>query len=394
MKRKEIIKIFLAFMLVTSLVVGCSSSTNSNTSSAKPTEQIGAKELKIGSVLATSGASASLGQPVYDGVVYAVKKLNDAGGVTINGEKYTVKLIQYDDKGTADSTISAVQRLIENDKVAAIIGPITSTSALATMEVTEKAKIPMITPTAASPAVTQKGYKYIFRSIITGAEQVEAVTEYATKQMNLKTGAILARNDDWGRSSVDEFKKRLAAKGGQVVATEFFEATDKDFSSQLAKIKAANPDFVYVVSLTEDGAPIVKQYREMGIKAQLFSGEAANAAMAKLVGKDIVGVMTYFGYGPSSPETQAFEADFQKVMNKKSDPYNYNGADTLNLLVKAFEKAGTISDSEKLRTALLQTNYKGLKATYKFNDNGQANHTVWITKVVDDTAKREFLWHN
>lgn len=388
MKIFRILTIMLAIIMV-GLLAGCGGDKT-----ARPAEQKGAKEIKIGSVITTSGGAASLGKPVLDGIQYTVNKLNAAGGININGEKYVIKLIQYDDKGAPDSTVTAVQRLIQDDKVALIIGPITSSGTLAAMEITEKAKVPLITPTAASPAITQKGYKYIFRSVITGSEQVEAVTEYVTKELKLKKGAMLARNDDWGRSSADEFKKRLAAKGGEVVSVEFFEGTDKDFTAPLSKIKAANPDFIEGVFLGEDGTPIVKQYRELGIKAPLFGTESVDAVMAKIVGKDIVGIYAYNGVGPETPETKAFNEDFEKTMNKKAAIFNYYGADTMGLAAKSIEKAGTATDTEKIRGALLQTEYKGVKGTYKFAEDGQVKLSVWITKIVDEAGKREFIWHN
>lgn len=387
MPRNRLVYIFLSLALIVSLIAGCNSTTSQTTTAQKN------KEVTFGAVLCTSGPAASLGQPVLDGVQYAIKKINDAGGITVNGEKYTIKLVNYDDKGDANSTVSAVQRLIENDKASVIIGPITSTSTLAAMEITEKAKIPMITPIAASPAITSKGYKYIFRDKDTASEQTEGVISYATQVLKLKKGAIMARNDDWGRSSVEEFKKRLESKGGQVVATEYHEPSDKDFSAQLSKIKAANPDFVYLVVLAEDGVPAIKQYRELGIKSTLFVPESITDIQVKTLGKDAEGLIMPKSDAGETPEMRAFYDDIKKVMNRqKDDPSFVGGSDTVNLLVKAFEKAGTINDGTKLREAMLQTQYKGLKTTYSFGENGQAKLSMYITKIASG-GKREWIGH-
>jgi len=167
------------------------------------------KIVKIGGLMNTSGGAAHIGRTSLNGALLAVEEINGRGGVTVGGEKYKIELINYDDKCVAKDSVSAAERLIRSDKVPLIQGPICSHCCLAVMEITEKEKIPLLTPIASSMKITSLGYKYIFRTWSNAGIQTETVTRFAAQDLKLKTAAYIGQNNAWGRSSFDEFKARL-----------------------------------------------------------------------------------------------------------------------------------------------------------------------------------------
>jgi len=340
------------------------------------------KVVKIGALLTTSGAAAHLGKTALNGALFAVEDLNAKGGITVAGQKYKVELINYDDKCVAKDAVSATERLLRQDKVPVILGAICSHCTLAAMEITEKEKVPILTPISASVKVTAMGYKYIFRTWSQAAIQTETLTRFAIDELKSKTSVFIGRNDAWCRSSAEEFQKRFEKRGGKVLVTEFYELGNTDFYPQLTKAKNANPDLIYFCSLTEDGALAVKQARELGIKAQILgTDEFGNEQFNRVAGKAVEGSYVYWTEGPKKPKSLEFEQRFKKKYNLESIAIDKGSYDALNILADALERAGTVTDGQKIREALTKTNFEGIRQRYTFAENGQAKIEMWVVKI-------------
>jgi branched-chain amino acid transport system substrate-binding protein len=346
------------------------------------------KVVKIGSLLTTSGPAAHLGKVCLTGAQMAVDEINAKGGLAVGGEKYKVELINYDDKCVAKDAVSATERLLKQDKVPVIMGAICSHCMLAAMEITEKEKIPIVTPIASSVKITGMGYKYVFRTWSNAAIQAETVTRFASEDLKLKTAAYIGRNDAWSRSAADEFKKRWEKRGGKLLVTEFYELGSTDFYPQLTKAKNANPDLIYFCSLSEDGALAVKQAKELGIKAQIMgTDEMGNDQFFHNSGGAIEGAYIYWTEGPKKQKSLDFEQRYKKKYGVDSIAIDKGGYDTLNIITHAMEKAGTVTDSTKIRDALAKTDYDGIRQRYSFQDNGQAKVEMWIVKIENKKPK-------
>ncbi|MCB2192586.1 MAG: ABC transporter substrate-binding protein [Deltaproteobacteria bacterium] len=344
--------------------------------------------LKIGGLMTTSGPAAHLGKVCLNGVNMKVNEVNAAGGIKVGDKQYKVEYINYDDKCSAKDSVSATERLIQNDKVPVIMGAICSHCTLADMQVTEKAEVPLVTPISSSVKITTMGYKYIFRTWSQAAVQAETICRFAVQDLQLKKCAYLGRNDAWSRSAAKEFQKRMKLMGGEVVATEFYELGTTDFYPQLTKIKAAKPDFIYFCSLTEDGALAVKQAREIGITSQFMgTDEMGNEQMLKVAGNAIVGAYLYFTQGPPSAATNAYVKKYKEKYKIESNAIDKGGYDTIGLILDAIQRAGTVTDGEKIRQALSDTNYEGVKQKYSFTKSGQARINMFIVKVEKTGAK-------
>lgn len=345
--------------------------------------------VKFGSMLTTSGPAANLGITQLHGVETAIDVINSSkAGITIGGKRHTAKLIQYDDKCSAKDAVTVAERLLTDDKVPFIIGAVCSHATLAAMELTEKSKIPLVNVLSASMKVTSQGYKYIFRTGPQSAMQSETVSRFAHEDLHLKKAAYIGRNDAWSQSASAQFKKRVEARGGTIVANEFYELGTTDFSSLLMKIKMANPEFLWVVSLSEDGSLLVKQAKELGIKAVIIgTDDMVNEQSYKIGGEAMNGMYAYYGGGPSKPEALAYEKTFEKKYGTKSVAIDKAGYDVVMLIADAIKRAGS-QDPEKITAALRNTKlYKGIRTTYSFEESGQARTEMWMVKVENLTTK-------
>ena len=278
------------------------------------THQTNAQEiLKIGGIMTTSGAAAHLGQTGLNGVMMKVDEVNAQGGITVGGKNYKIKLVNYDDKCVANDAISAAQRLLNVDKVPAIVGAICSHCTLAVMEIAEKKKIPIVCPLSGSVKVTSLGYKYIFRSWGHAGLHSEAISRFAIETLKAKKIAFLGRNDAWGRSAGDQLEKRLEKQGGELIIKDFYEHGTTDFYSKLTKIKQARPDAIYFIALAEDGAMAVKQAREIGITCTLLgTDEMANEKVYGIAGDAMEGLYFYWNGGPPTDKAKEYAKKYKK----------------------------------------------------------------------------------
>lgn len=349
------------------------------------------KIVKIGGLMNTSGGAAHIGRTSLNGALLAVEEINGRGGVTVGGEKYKIELINYDDKCVAKDSVSAAERLIRSDKVPLIQGPICSHCCLAVMEITEKEKIPLLTPIASSMKITSMGYKYIFRTWSNAGIQTETVTRFAAQDLKLKTAAYIGQNNAWGRSSFDEFKARLENRGGKVLVGEFYDQVGTpDFYAQLTKAKNANPDFIYFCAQTEDGSMLVKQARELGITAQLMgTDDMGNEQFFNLAGDTAEGAYLYWSEGPKKPKSLEYEKNYKKKYGIDSIAIDKGAYDSLYILANALERAGTITDGQKIREALAKTDFEGIRQRFTFTESGQAKIDMWIVKV--EKKKVQFI---
>jgi len=338
--------------------------------------------IKIGGLLNTSGGAAHIGQTTLRGAQLAVKEINAAGGILIGTKKYKVQLVNYDDKCSAKDSLSAAERLINNDKVGAVLGPICSHCCLAIMELMDKRKVPFVAPIAASAQLTKMGSKHVFQIWSTAAVQVETIVQYAVDSLKLKRGVLFTQNNAWGKSGADEFNLRLKARGGEVLGIEFYEQTNRDFYSALTKVKSLNLDFIFFLSQAEDGAMLVKQARELGVKAQLMgTDDMGNEQFFKVAGDAGAGMPCYWSSGPKNQKAVDYEKRYKTEYGQESIAIDKSGYDGLYMITEAMTKAGTALDGAKIRDALSKIDYEGTRQRFTFNERGGAKIVMWIARM-------------
>ena len=306
---KKVLIVVLALVLCLSMLTGCG---NNNQTSDEP--------IKVGFIAPLSGANAAVGGSNKTGVELAVKEINAAGG--INGRQ--LQLFAYDDENDNTVAVSMANKLIQQDGVCAIIGSTNSSVTLAAMTVTQDAGIPELTPNSSGAAITANGQKYIIRVQLNDLKMARACVEYAVDNLGAKNIALMYQDDDYGRGGEQVVVDVLKEKGMTLVADEAFDSAADDYSAQLTKVKAGNPDVLIMWTMYAPGAKIATQARQMGINAQLMGGGGlTNAKLFELGGQNVVGTINTQPFLAGADAINDFSAKFienyQKEFNQTPD---------------------------------------------------------------------------
>ncbi len=339
-------------------------------------------ELKIGFISALSGAGIGWGMGMLGGLELAAEDVNKKGGVVIGDTTYTIKVIPYDDKYAGPPAVQAAQRLISEDGVNIIVGPLGSVSMLAIADVTESNKVLVLSNSYTMKALSPKK-PYTFRLTPTTAEFSGPLIQWVSRNSpNLKTVGIISPNDETGKEVMGANERGYAKTDIKVVAREFYERGTQDFVPIITKLLAAKPDI-----LDLDGSPpadcgaIVKQARQLGYKGQILkAGGPGTAEIIRVAGADNAeGMIYYSSWDPNDPKIKDLMARFEA---KYKMPYNslgiffYEGG---HMLFKAMQEART-SSSDGLKAYLeSHPEYHGLLGRYVWG--GEADYGIkhqWI----------------
>lgn len=374
-----------AALLVLGLVSGCGSA-------GAPKESA---EIKIGGNLELSGGVATYGQSVLNSVTLAFEDQNKKGGVL--GKQ--LKFVTADNKSEAGESTAAITKLITQDKVVAVLGAVTSSNTKAAVPVSADNKIPLITPTATNSEVTinKDGSlnKWVFRSCFLDPFQGKVAANFVLNTLKVNKAALfIDQKDDYSKGLAAEFKKVLEGAGGSITETVQYVGGDKDFKSTLTRIKASNPEVVFVPGYYNEVGLIVKQARELGIKVPFVGGDGWDSAkLPELAGAANLND-TYFvnHMWADDPATKPFVEAYKAKYNAEPDALAALGYDAAKMLIAAIEKAGS-TDPEKLRTALENTkDFNGVTGIITVDP---ATHnpvkSAVIIKMVD--GKKTLLTH-
>jgi branched-chain amino acid transport system substrate-binding protein len=264
---------------------------------------LAADPVKIGSVLRLS-IGAEHGIPAKRGVQMAVDEFNAAG--VLNGQQ--VQVIFEDEKDSPTAAVNAVKNSLNVDKVVALVGPMTSGGHPGLYKIADEAKVVFITPTATSPKVSGAS-PYLFRGCSRIDTQAKALTDYIAKTYKPKTVAILFSNEPYGKGCAAVFGEEFDKLGIKKVAEESFLRGDRDFKAQLTKIKAANPDILFIPGYTPETAPAAAQARQLGLNQRIVGvyGDM-DLEYAKLAGPAAEGHLIAGEYDEDydTPKNQAF----------------------------------------------------------------------------------------
>lgn len=402
--KKKLLALFLVLALGMSLVAcGKSGSENTNDNQNTPKTEENQTEtkndesdkngnetttsgetIKIGLYGTITGSNALAGEMLEKGGRLAVKQINEAGG--INGRP--VELIVYDDKSTPEGAVKAVTRLVEVDKVIAIAASNSSPNILATTQITEEAKVLQV-GAGTSPSYTNAGFKYLFRGTANGNLPNAACVD-AMKEMGVKSVGILYVAAENGESGVKSFKSYMG-DDIKVLVEETYQPTDTDYTGQINKILAANPDAVLLYGMTNECALAIKQFRRNGYEGYIFGPEALGVPdLLNVAGEAADNVI--FGSAAVIPATiddavnevekaflEAFVAEYGQM--PLSDVV-YRGYDSVMIIAEALRNAKDINDPESIREAMLNiTSLSLIHGTYNFSDgsgDGLSNARSYI----------------
>jgi len=339
--------------------------------------------IKIGYFGDLTGPTFNFGQSAYNGVLMAATEINQAGG--INGRK--IDVVIEDDKGNPEEAARLTAKLIDQDKVVAIIAGGTSGNSRAAAPKAQASRIPMISPSSTDPAVTQTG-NYIFRACFVDTFQGEVMANFAINTLKAKTAAILTDfNSPYSKGLTDYFKLSFARLGGSIVSEQTYTQGDADFKGQLSTIRSAEPDVIYIPGYYGDVALIAKQARLIGLTQPLLGGDGWDAPELWQLGGDALNgayISTHYSVDDPSPAIQQFVGLYkQRYGNLLPDAHAALAYDAARLLFDAITKTGS-TDGDKLRDALAQTkNFNGVTGVISMDAARNAVKPAAVLKLQD-----------
>lgn len=364
---KRLLALAVVVVMAVSLFSGCGAGAGT-----------GGDTIKIGSVQPISGDVSAYGTQSRDAIQMAVDEINAAGGIL--GKK--VEVFIEDDENNPEKTVTAFKMLATQRKIVGLIGALTSKCSLAITEEAQQRKIIMISPSSTNDTVTDAG-DYIFKACYNDSFQGPVVAQYAIETLKAKTAAIMFDNtNDYSvglkNSFGDEFKKL----GGTVVE-ESYAKGDKDFTAQLTKLKASNPDVLFISDYYNTVALMAKQVKQLEIKATMIGADGWDE-IANNAGDEVVGSIysNHYAADADDPEVQAFVAKYQEKYKIIPNALAALAYDSTYILCDAIAKAGTATDPEKIKAAMMETNKKLVTGNIKFGDNRVPIKAIVMTKVI------------
>jgi branched-chain amino acid transport system substrate-binding protein len=345
--------------------------------------------LKIGAILTLSGDAAPYGESAKNAIDMAVNEINNNN--LLKNKKLSV--IYEDDQLDPKTGVNAFRKLVEINKVSVIVGPLTSSVALAIAPVANEKTIVLLSPSASSPLLTNAG-DYIFRNVASDEYETKVMAQYVTEALKAKRIGIVYINNDFGVGYKEFFSKFIRQKGGEIPVAESYEQGSSDFRTQLLKMKTNLIDAIYIIGYKEMGR-VLRQARELGIKSIFLSYSAiedpdiitqANNAAEGLI-------YTRQSFDPDDPDNvvNKFSTSYRTLYKKDPDAYAALSYDAINILAKAISEGGV--NSEGIKTALYGIkNFPGVTGRTTFDANGDVTKSISIKEIKN--GKFDYLIKN
>jgi branched-chain amino acid transport system substrate-binding protein len=381
MRKSFILFTVLSFFVLT--ILGCGGDDSS--------------KIKVGLIAELTGDIPAVGASCKNAAQMAVQEINDAGGFQFGEKKYTVDLIIEDNSGKADQSVSAAQKLITQKKVVAIVGPNASRYALPASEIAESSKVVLITPWSTTPKTTLDSKtglpkNYVFRSCFIDPFQGRVVAKFTLEKLKLKKAAVLYDvASEYNKGIAEIFKEVFEKNGGKVVAFETYTTNDKDFSSQLTKIKRAAPQIIFLPNYYSEVPLQIQQAKRLGIRVPFIGSDSwGSEELLKLCGKDCNGYYfsTHYAADASTDVTKKFIENYKAKYGSTPDDVAALTYDSFGLLWQALKSAGK-NDRQAVRDAFAKIpKYDGVTGVMQFKGTGDPIKSAVILKIIDG----KFTW--
>jgi branched-chain amino acid transport system substrate-binding protein len=348
------------------------------------------EEIRLGVNAEITGSKPTVGDSCKKAAELLAAQVNQEGGVALGNKKFPIRLFIEDNEDKAESAAAAAQKLISQNNVLAIIGPNASGNAIPAARICEDAGVIMLTPWSTNPKTTE-GKKFVFRACFIDDFQGRVMAKFAREQLQAQTAAVLYDvASEYNKGIAEFFKKFFENAGGKVVAFASYTKDDKDFSSQLTLIKAANPGVLFLPNYYNEVPLQAQQARRLGITCPLIGSDSwGSAELLTLGGKDLEGAFFSTHYAPdlATPKAQKFIKDYETRYGKKPDDVAALTYDAGQLLLAAITKAGVL-DRQKVREALATIQkFEGVTGTMDFKDVCDPIKSAVILQIKDGQFK-------
>lgn len=391
MKLGKWIAVLAIICLVSTIVVGCSKQAAKEGEGVSPaSREVTGEPYLIGAVFDVTGPASPLGTPERDTVKMLETEINESGGI----DGRPVKFIIYDSGTENTKCLLNVNRLIQSDKVKAIIGPSTTPTTLAIVSACEKAGIPLVS-CAAGIHITEPVKSNIFKTAQSDVHGVEKIIEHL-KTQGIENIAFINDSNAFGASGREQMEIQSPAAGIKFVAKEVFDSKDTDMTAQLTRIKAKNPQAVVCWGTNPGPAIVARNMKQLSMNVPLIMSHGiANRKFIELAGDAANGVVFPAGrlivvdsMPDTDPQKEAllkYSAQFKKAYGRDADTFGGHAWDAAYLVVNAIEKVG--DDPKLIRDELENTKgFVGISGVFNFSDkdhNGLTKDAFVMVEIKD-----------
>lgn len=354
-----------------------------------------AQSIKIGFNISLTGDIPKVGEASKFAAEMLKEEINAKGGLDVGGKKYKLEFIYEDNESKAESAVAAALKLIEQDKVLAMVGPNSSKQAIPAAQVANDQETPMISPWSTNPATT-KDRPWVFRAAFLDPFQGPIAVDFVRKKFGAKTAAVLfALDNDYSKGLAEIFREEFEKKNGpgSIKAFESYASKDQDFSAQLTKILAAKPDVIFLPNNYNEVALIVKQAHDLGWKGPFMGADAwGSAELMKLCGKDCIGhyFSTHYAAAGAKGDTKVFIDRYKAKYGYEPDDVAALTWDAVRIVLTAIQNAGQLTgdvrkDRKAIRDAMAAIKeFPGITGTMKFNDQGDPIKCAVVVQIAED----------
>lgn len=332
--------------------------------------------IKIGVAAPLTGGSAAYGKDVENGVQLAVDEAN-AQHIKLGGQDVRFAVEAGDDQGDPRIGVQVAQKLVD-DGVSLVVGHVNSGVTLPASKIYATAGIPMITPSATNPTITQQGFSTVFRVIPTDLQNAGNAGKYAVTITKAKRVAILDDRTAFGQGEADAFRKAVLAAGGTVVAQEFTNDKAVEFNAQLTNVKNANADVLFFGGLDNQAALVAKRMKQLDMRTQFLGGGAvADSIFVQIAGPSGEGAMAW-EYGrplDQLPNGRSFAEKLKTNYGAEPLAYSPFAYDATRIAIDAMKRANS-SKPETYSTVLKSSQFAGITGIVAFNQFGDLKNAV------------------
>jgi len=346
-----------------------------------------AKEsMKLGLITPLTGDVKTFGESCKNAFLMAIDDYSKTG-------KYQIIPVIADDRNDATEGTNAALKLITQDKVAGIIGPLTSKIAIPVSEIADRHRVPMIS-SATNPKVTVydgRRKPYVFRSCFTDPFQGSVAANFALKDLKARTAAVLYDvGNDFSKGLADFFKSTFEKSKGTILAYESYQKDDVDFSGLITKIGVKKPDVIFLPDYYTKVSLIARQVREKGIKSALLGGDGWDSPdLVKIGGSAIVGSYFTNHYSAERKDkvAEAFMGRYEQKYRAVPDAWAALTYDATMLYLQSLDKAKKATPEEVMKVLTDLKNFKGVTGNISFDKSGDPVKSAVILRVEKDGFK-------
>jgi branched-chain amino acid transport system substrate-binding protein len=348
--------------------------------------------VQFGASLPLTGALATYGKRVKDGYDFYAKHVNALGGIDIAGKKYKVTITYYDDESKTDTALKLYEKLITEDHIKYLLGPYGSGASMPVTALAERNKLPIVIAHGASTPIYSRGFKYVFGTLNTIEQYTAQIVKMAAEN-KLKRLALINENALFAQLGINAAAAQAKHYGMEVVYNQNFPNPTADFSSQLIKIKEANPDLIIAGGYNAGMILLARQVKEVGVKTKLmaFLLGPTDPNFIPSLKQAAENTLEPVQWTPNAPWKDSifgytageFAKEFEKEDGYWPDYHPPQSIAALEVYHHAFQKAGSL-DPQKVRDAIEKTDIMTLYGPVKFNERGEnIGKTMSVVQVQD-----------